>query len=206
MFEITNYKVVKMATNTISFYAHGIDDLKDAIWDEITSLPWLERKSAASPKKGLSDDVSLVTRLLRRFHKAVRQLKHRHADRSGLTLSDEYDVQDFLHSLLRSLFDDIRTEEYCPSYAGGASRIDFLLKSESIAIEVKVASPTLRDRKIGEQLLIDVQRYQAHPGCKTLFCLVYDPQGEIRNPAGLEADLTKRYDALDVKVIVVSPA
>ena len=27
-------------------------------------------------------------------------------------------------------FDDIRPEEYTPSYAGGSSRIDFLLKDE----------------------------------------------------------------------------
>lgn len=203
--DITCHKAVKLAVSKTSFHSHGLVDLRDAIWDDIEALPWLEKKKAQPAPEPVAD-IQLVSRLLRRFHRAVRQLKHRHDDRPGISISDEYDVQDFLHALLRSLFDDIRSEEYCPSYAGGASRIDFLLKAESIAIEVKLASSSLRDKKIGEQLLIDVQRYKAHPGCKTLFCLVYDPQGEIRNPAGLESDLTKKHDALDVQVIVVSPS
>jgi len=122
-----------------------------------------------------------------------------------LVVEDEYDVQDLLHAFLRGLFDDIRPEEYTPSYAGGASRMDFLLKSEQIVIETKVASNSLRDRQIGEQLMIDIQRYQAHPDCKRLICFVYDPHGNIRNPTGLESDLSRVHDKLEVKVIVVSP-
>ena len=122
-----------------------------------------------------------------------------------MVVEDEYDVQDLLHAFLRGLFDDIRPEEYTPSYAGGASRMDFLLKSEQIVIETKVASNSLRDRQIGEQLMIDIQRYQAHPDCKRLICFVYDPHGNIRNPTGLESDLSRVHDKLEVKVIVVSP-
>jgi REase_DpnII-MboI len=107
--------------------------------------------------------------------------------------------------MLRCLFDDIRPEEYTPSYAGGASRMDFLLKSEQIVIETKMASASLRDRQVGEQLIIDIQRYRTHPDCKRLLCFVYDPHGNIRNPTGLETDLTRVHDKLEVKVIVVSP-
>jgi len=134
-----------------------------------------------------------------------RRSTWRYADRPGLVVEDEYDVQDLLHAFLRGLFDDIRPEEYTPSYAGGASRMDFLLKSEQIVIETKVASNSLRDRQIGEQLMIDIQRYQAHPDCKRLICFVYDPHGNIRNPTGLESDLSRVHDKLEVKVIVVSP-
>jgi DNA-binding sugar fermentation-stimulating protein len=205
-FEFTCQDKIKLSACKTSFYGHGVEDLRDAIWAEVCNLSWLERTPPKKPESIATSEVDLVARILRRVHQAVRQMKHRHDDRPGITISDEYDVQDFLHALLRALFDDIRTEEYCPSYAGGASRIDFFLKSASIAIEVKVASVSLKDKKIGEQLMIDVQRYQAHPGCKTLFCLVYDPHGELRNPAGLEADLTKKYDSLDVRVVVVSPS
>ena len=34
-------------------------------------------------------------------------------------------------------FDDIRAEEWTPSYAGKCARVDFLLKNEKIVIEVK---------------------------------------------------------------------
>jgi hypothetical protein len=205
-FEITCGDVVRIASHGTSFYSWGLDDLKKAVGDEFAKLPWLEKKKKEEPSaQPHLTDLALIERLLRRFHRSARQLKHRHDNRPPLLINDEYDVQDLLHVLLRGLFDDIRAEEYTPSYAGGSSRMDFLLKSEQIAIEAKVASATLRDKQIGEQLLIDIQRYQAHPDCKRLVCFVYDSNGFIKNPAGLETDLSKAHGKLEVKVIVVSP-
>jgi DNA-binding sugar fermentation-stimulating protein len=149
-------------------------------------------------------DIEIVKRFLRRFRQFARQLQHRHDERDPFVLNDEYDVQDVIHSVLRGLFDDIRTEEYVPSYAGGSSRMDFLLKKQQTVIEVKVASPTLRDKQIGEQLVIDIARYQTHPDCKTLICFIYDPLGHLRNPGGLEADLSKKQGEMTVMVIAAS--
>jgi hypothetical protein len=136
----------------------------------------------------------------------ARQLKHRHDDRAAFLIEDEYDIQDLLHTVLRGFFDDIRADEYTPSYAGRASRLDFLLKKEEIVIETKMASAKLKDKQVGEQLIIDIARYKVHPNCKHLTCFVYDPHSNLKNPAGLEADLSKKHDALNVKVIVVSPS
>jgi REase_DpnII-MboI len=201
--EITCTDRIKITSHKTSFYSWGLDDLYDAIANEFWKLPWVktgENKSTVD-----SSDVALIERLLRRFHRAARQLKHRYADRPGFHIKDEYDLQDLLHAFLRALFDDVRPEEYTPSYAGSASRMDFLLKLEKIAIEMKFASASLRDKQIGEQLMVDIQRYQAHPDCKRLICFVYDPHGNIRNPTGLESDLTQIHDKLEVKVIVISP-
>ncbi len=112
-----------------------------------------------------------------------------HDDRETLTISDEYDVQDLLGAILRGLFDDVRPEEYSPSYAGGSSKtgIIFFLKREKTVIEIKMADAKLRDKQIGEQLIIDIKRYQQHPDCKRLICFVYDPGGFLKNPGGLEA-------------------
>ena len=68
--------------------------------------------------------------------------------------------------------------------------MDFLLKSEQAAVEAKCARDGLGAREVGEQLLIDITRYQGHPHCKLLFCFVYDPTGRLRNPRGLENDLS----------------
>lgn len=81
--------------------------------------------------------------------------------------------------------------------------MDFLLKNESIVIEVKMTRKGLGSREVGEQLILDIAHYKAHPSCKTLFCLVYDPEHRISNPRGLENDLSKKSDGLDVKVFVV---
>lgn len=70
--------------------------------------------------------IKIIENIFERFHKIVRQLRIRHSNRATLEVEDEYDVQDLLHALFQLYFDDIRPEEWTPSYAGGSRRIDFL--------------------------------------------------------------------------------
>lgn len=142
-----------------------------------------------------------IRRIFDRFHQVVKQLRSRHNDRSTLDVEDEYDVQDLLHSLLRLHFEDIRPEEWTPSYAGGSSRMDFLIKSEKVAIEVKRTRKGLNDRLLGEQLIVDVDKYKTHPDCEKLFCFVYDPEGLLGNPAGITNDLNAAHSGF-VEVII----
>ena len=202
-FEILNDERVRIAYHPTSFHSYGLADLQEAIGNEIYTLSWIKRKTEEDQRP--ISEIDILERLIRRFHRTVRQLKHRHNDRTPLLIEDEYDVQDLLHAILRGLFDDVRPEEYTPSYAGGASRMDFLLKSEQIVLETKVASSSLRDKQIGEQLIVDITRYQSHPDCHHLLCFVYDPAGYLKNPSGLENDLSRDHEKLKVKVIVISP-
>jgi REase_DpnII-MboI len=71
----------------------------------------------------------------RRFPLLTAELGNRHAGRPPFAVSDEYDVQDLLHGLLRLHFDDVRPEEWNPSYGGTQSRSDLLLKPERVVIE-----------------------------------------------------------------------
>jgi hypothetical protein len=57
---------------------------------------------------------------------------------------------------LRLHFDDIRPEEWTPSYVSSSSRMDFLLKDIKTVIEVKLANDKLKDKKIGEQRIIEI--------------------------------------------------
>jgi hypothetical protein len=148
------------------------------------------------------DTLNLIEKLCLHFSRAARQLQHRHGGRSTIAVEDEYDVQDLLHAILRLHFDDVRAEEATPSYAGGASRVDFLLKAERIVVEVKKTRPTLKDKELGEQLIIDRARYASHPDCDTLVCFVYDPEGRIGNPVGLERDLENHPGPMKVRVII----
>ncbi len=142
-----------------------------------------------------------LNRIFSRFHKIARQLRSRYADRATIDITDEYDVQDLLHALLKLYFDDIRAEEWTPSYAGKSARVDFLLKNEQIVIEVKKTRQGLADKELGDQLIIDVDRYKAHPDCKKLICFVYDPEGRVTNPAGLINDLNTQHQGF-VDVII----
>jgi hypothetical protein len=132
-------------------------------------------------------------RIFNRFHRIARQLRNRHNARSTLDVCDEYDVQDLLQAILRLYFDDVRPEEWTPSYAGKSARMDFLLKAEKIVIEVKMTRKGLTAKELGDQLIVDVERYKAHQDCKNLICFVYDPEGKIGNPEGLSSDLNIQH-------------
>ena len=145
---------------------------------------------------------SIIENLCKRFHLVARQLRDRHDDRPTIEIEDEYDVQDLLHALLTLHFDDIRPEEWTPSYAGSSSRMDFLLKNEQIVIETKKSRKGLGAKEVGEQLIVDIAKYQNHPDCRTLICFVYDSEMRIPNPKGIENDLNRTEGDLTVKVII----
>ena len=144
----------------------------------------------AGESQGEQDVITRAARICDRFHLAVRQLRSRHENRPTLDVRDEYDVQDLLHAILRLEFEDVRPEEYTPSYAGKSSRMDFLLKAEQTVIECKKSRLDLGAKEVGSELIEDIARYNAHPDCSSLVCFVYDPEGRIANPRGLEADLS----------------
>jgi len=140
--------------------------------------------------------------LFDKFHVVAKQLRKRYNSRNTLDIEDEYDVQDLLHALLRLYFDDVRNEEWTPSYAGGSSRMDFLLKEEKIVIEVKKTRKGLNDKELGKQLIEDKEKYKAHPDCKKLICFTYDPEGRIVNPKGIENDLNSQDDKFEVCIVI----
>lgn len=141
-----------------------------------------------------NDSTDIVLHLINRFHSVAKQLKHRHESRATLKIKDEYDVQDLFHALLRIYFDDIRAEEWTPSYAGKCSRQDFLLKNENVVIEIKKTRQGLDKKVLRDQLIVDIAQYKAHPNCKCLICFVYDPEERIDNPVELENDLSTKED------------
>lgn len=146
--------------------------------------------------------IALAKHLCQKFHSVAQQLTRRHANRTTISITDEYDVQDILHAMLKIHFADIRSEEWTPSYAGGSAKVDFLLKNESVIIEVKKTRDGLGARELGDQLLIDIGRYQTHPDCKALLCFIYDPEERLANPQGLENDLSHETNGINVQVFV----
>ena len=59
----------------------------------------------------------------------------------------------------------------------------------------------MNDRELGDQLIVDVDRYKVHPDCKKLICFVYDPEGRIGNPEGVMNDLNTQHQGF-VEVII----
>jgi REase_DpnII-MboI len=194
----------------------AIQDIRDVLYRAVKELVAFNGDEVpnAEVRQPTRDEraIDRVMRLLERFPMVVRQLQSRHGDtardatpRPRHTVEDEYDVQDLVHALLKIDFDDVRPEEFTPSSGGASSRMDFLLRDDTIVIETKKTRQGLDQRRAFEELVIDIARYAEHPRCRTLVCFIYDPEARIGNPAGLIRDLEARStDRLQV-LVQVSP-
>ncbi|MCD6501169.1 hypothetical protein J7L01_01075 [bacterium] len=150
-----------------------------------------------------NDAVSKLEIICNGFHRAANGLLKRRKGKAPFKIDDEYDVQDLIEGQLKTSFEDVRPEEWTPSYAGSSSRIDYILPLDSIAFEIKKTRPTLKDKEIGEELLIDIAKYKKHPDCNKLVCFVYDPDCFIQNPEPLKNDLeSESSDNLRVIVFI----
>ena len=148
------------------------------------------------------DAVQTILALGERFRYVQRSLGKRPQGREPVKFDDEYDDQYLLRALLVQFFDDVRTEDYGPSHAGANSRIDFLLPDFGLAVELKHTRASMGDAKLGEQLLVDRERYEKNPEVSHLVVLVFDHEGHLRNPRGLESDLQREHSHPDLTVTV----
>lgn len=142
--------------------------------------------------------------ICQRFPEVARQLENRYGDRPAIDISDEYDVQYLFHALLKLFFDDVREEETAPSHGGSSPRIDFLVKKETIAIEIKITRKGRGESELKKEIAEDKEHYRTHLDCDTLICFVYDPVFEAENPVGFENDISESVGKLDTEVIVSS--
>lgn len=161
-----------------------------------------DQKPAPQSSQAGSDSVERVKTLCYRFHAVARQLRLRGEYRATLSVEDEFDAQDLLHALLRIQFDNIETDEWTPSYSSGTPRTTLLLNDGRLAVIVKKTRPGLNAKDLTDQLRIDAERYRSYGCCRTLLCFMYDPEGRIGNPRGLEASLTSMTDSFVIDVLV----
>jgi len=105
-------------------------------------------KDEGSKPSSLEDLLKIVIRGLPR---AMQPLIHRRKGFQPLSFTSEYDIQDLLHALLRPWISDIRPEEFCPSYAGSNTRMDFLLPAHNLVIETKRVRDKKHASKVGDE-------------------------------------------------------
>jgi hypothetical protein len=174
-------------------------------FEEALTVLRLEEERRNPGQKMDTDIQSATARIVQladAFHRAALRLRNRRSGKEPLLINDEYDVQYIFAAFLETRFDDIRPEEWGPSYAGSSSRVDFLLKHESVLVEMKMTRSGLTDRKLGEELIVDIAHYKERSDCKAIVCFVYDPDHRLTNPHGIENDLSKTTDGLNVRVLI----
>ena len=155
--------------------------------------------------KGL-DKPSLLIQMLDYFPVLARSMSTRGHGRPAYVIENEYDVQDLLYVAVRAVFDDARTEDWTPKHAGASKRIDIVVPSAETVIETKMVRDVSHGRCIGDELKVDIESYHAHPSCKRLLALVYDPRSHIVDPSSITKDLSgmrvKGSHSFDVQVLV----
>lgn len=150
----------------------------------------MEAEPEESPSERVAADLAAV---LRRLPEFLRVLQRRRPEWPiGEAIKDERELQVLVEALLRTLFDDVRPEDYVPSRGGANSRVDFVLPEVGVVVETKMTRASMSTQKLGEELFIDAGRYPTHPDCDAVLAYVYDPDRRLHNPRGIERDLTMR--------------
>jgi REase_DpnII-MboI len=171
--------------NGLRYYRFGRVLPQGVATDQAEPGPAATSSTPSKPGK-VEELLEVIVRGLRR---AMHPLTHRRKGTQPLSFGSEYDVQDLLHALLRPWVSDIRPEEFTPSYAGSSTRMDFLLPAYKLVIETKIVRDRSHAKRLGDELIIDIEHYRRHPQCTSLWCVVYDPDSLIPNAGGLKADL-----------------
>jgi hypothetical protein len=171
---------------------------------EIQPLPVISNPRGPTKPAKIDELLEILIKGLRR---AMDPLTYRRKEAQALSFSTEYDVQDLLHALLRPWVADVRAEEFTPSHAGSSTRMDFLLPKYKIVLELKFVRSRDHAKRIGNELIGDIDHYQRHPDCKDLWCVVFDPDHLLPNPEGLKSDLqgqrTTKDGSVHVRVYVL---
>jgi CheY-like chemotaxis protein len=144
--------------------------------------------------------------VLETFSTCADILSDRKHNRPSFKISNEYDVQDILHVILKPFYPDIVPEEHTAKRAGSEKRIDFVVKGLETVIEVKMIRSKEHARRLADELDVDIRNYHTHPACKRLICFVYDPKRLISDPRRVEKDLsgetTQKGKTINVTIIV----
>lgn len=151
----------------------------------------------------------VVRDILNNFSNAIQKIiKNRRKDHPNFEIEDEYDVQDILYVILKSVFPNLRDEDAIPKVGAKTSKIDLIIREETILIEVKmIKEKDSNETHFIEQLKVDFESYHECKWLRKLFCFVYDPYKKTRDISNfndLNADRVKGDHKFNVEVILAN--
>ena len=151
----------------------------------------------------------VVRDILNNFSNAIQKIiKNRRSNHASFFISDEYDVQDILYVILKSIFPNLREEDPIPKVGSKSTKIDLILREERILIEVKMIKESdSNEIKAIDQLKIDFESYHECKWLDKLFCFVYDPNKKTKDIVSfkdLNGNRTKGNHNFNIEIIVVN--
>jgi hypothetical protein len=129
--------------------------------------------------------VGLLLQLCERLPYAARVLAGRRKGKDPFEVSDEYDVQDLLHAIIRAYLKYAIDEEPLGKVGGArSSRADLALPDLKTLVEVKYVRRPDDQQRIVEELAQDLILYSAWAPLESFVYLVYN-SGDLRDPEAL---------------------
>jgi hypothetical protein len=151
----------------------------------------------------------VVRDVLNNFSNAIQKIiSGRRLNHPDFRIEDEYDVQDILYVILKSIFPNLREEDPIPKVGGKSTKIDLILREEKILIEVKmIKAKDSNETHFIEQLKVDFESYHECKWLRKLFCFIYDPYKKTRDISNfndLNGERTKGEHNFNIEVIVTN--
>lgn len=151
----------------------------------------------------------MVREILNNFSNAIQKIiKNRRKDHPNFEIEDEYDVQDILYVILKSVFPNLRDEDAIGKVGAKTTKIDLIIREERILVEVKmIKEKDSNETHFIEQLKVDFESYHECKWLGKLFCFVYDPYKKTRDISNfndLNGERTKGEHNFNVEVIVTN--
>ena len=128
----------------------------------------------------------IILGILKEFNNSIKSVTlKRRKDHDKYEIKDEYDVQDLLHVILKSIFPKVTPEENKISNAYTdinqnlmTERADFIFKEFGIILEIKMIKDSDKDEKeFIKQIKIDIESYYRY-NPKYMIFFIYDPQNK----------------------------
>jgi REase_DpnII-MboI len=146
---------------------------------------------------------------LNNFSNAIRKISsNRRKGHPEFKIEDEYDVQDILYVILKTIFPNLKDEDAIPKVGAKSTKIDLIIREERILIEVKMMKENDgNETHFIEQLKADFESYYQCKWLRKLFCFVYDPYKRTRDTSNfndLNGERTKGGHTFNVEVIIAN--
>jgi REase_DpnII-MboI len=138
--------------------------------------------------------IEFVISVLYQFDACLRYLKSR--SRTSITVSDEYQLQDFIFLMTKPVISDLVPEEPNPRIASRFTIDDFVSKKLALILEAKYIRDRAHGKSISKELHDDIEMYRTNEHCSTIIFFIYDPGKFIPSAESLVKHIeTKRtYD------------
>lgn len=204
---IINYLNGKPITSDI--LNHALQDILQSEIDVQTQILLEDLEKSLLKVKYLElNSEDLIRSIFNNFSNSIQKLRNRRKGHADFEINDEYDVQDLLYVILKSVFPNLRDEDPIAKQGAKGTRIDLIIREEEILIEVKMMKKSdSNETNFIEQLKIDIESYHQCVWLKKLFCFVYDPYKktkDISNFNDLNGTRDKNGHKFEVEVIVVN--